>query len=36
MFDFPIVYGLLALAGLAAFAVVFLWPDESGDPMRKL
>lgn len=31
-----VVYGVLALLGLVAFAVLFLWPDDAGDPMRRL
>ncbi len=36
MFELPIIYALLALAAVAAFAVIFVWPDNSDDPMRKL
>jgi len=36
MFEFQIAYALTALAGLGAFAVIFLWPDDADDPMRKL
>jgi hypothetical protein len=36
MFEFQIAYALLALAALGAFAVIFVWPNNSDDPIKKL